>query len=182
MKKLFEVLCVLLVSSASFAGFVDQTFLCTFPDDPSGSHHVWSFNYTEDFLSLQEHIHALGFDQVTMSGATDEDPIFRATKYVTNETAVAWTSYELTLAPSGPLFIPTPSSDLFTSAVISNGGLKITYSGGVVNPGDEVQLNFKVQVFTTGGFSTCLTQNPIPEPATMSMLALGALALIRRKK
>jgi hypothetical protein len=88
----------------------------------------------------------------------------------------------LTLDATGPLFVGTPSSDLFTSAVISNGGLKITYSGGVINPNDEVQLNFRVQVFTTGGFTTCLTQNPIPEPATMSLLAIGALALLRRKK
>jgi hypothetical protein len=92
----------------------------------------------------------------------------------------------LTLDAVGPIFIGTasplfPSSDLFSSAVISNGGLKITYSGGVVNPGDEVALNFKVQVFTIGGFTTCLTQNPIPEPATMTLLCIGALALLRKK-
>jgi len=180
-KNLLVSLLVLLMSSFAFAGFVDGTFLCTFPDDPCGLIHDWDFDDVEDSLSLYENIHALGIDQVVMSGETTTDPIFRTTKWVTNESGVAWTSYELTLGASGPLFVGTTSSDLFSSAVISDGGLKITYSGGVVNPNDEVALNFRVQVFTTGGFSTCLTQNPIPEPATLTLLGLGALAFIRRK-
>jgi hypothetical protein len=184
-KKFLVVLVVLFLSSASFAGFVSGTFLCTFPDDPTGTNHTWSFDYnpTDYFLSLEETIEAMGIDQVNMSATNDDDPTFRVTKYVTNETTVAWTSYELTLNGTGPTFTDTPSSDLFSSAVISNGGLKITYSGGTVNPGDEVQLNFKVlSPAVNDSWTTCLTQNPIPEPATLAILGLGGMALLRKRR
>jgi hypothetical protein len=181
MKKFAGLLIVLAMTSLSFAGFINGTFQCTFPDDPTQAVHNWTFNYDTYDLNLAENLHSAGIDQVIMSGTTDEDPIFRTIKLVTNSSTVAWTSYELTLSATGPVFTGTPSSDLFSSAVISNGGLKITFSGGVVNPGDEVLLNFRTLVSSTGTFSVCLTQNPIPEPATIALLSIGALAFIRRK-
>lgn len=187
MKKLAVLFCILFLSSISFAGFIVDDFWCAFPDDPGQTFHEWDFSYDagrEDpyELTLAENLSTLGIDQVVMSGNTDEDPIYRTIKLVTNESTVAWTSYELTLSAGPVIFTGVPSSDLFSSAVISNGGLKITFSGGVVNPTDEVMLSFKILVPTTGAFSVCLTQNPIPEPATMGLLSLGALAFIRRRK
>ncbi|MFA5292410.1 MAG: PEP-CTERM sorting domain-containing protein [Phycisphaerae bacterium] len=180
-KNLFAAFLILAASNFAFAGFVEDTFLCTFPDDPDELIHTWTFDYGTYDLNLAEHLTVLGNDQVVMSGETDEDPIYRTIKCVTNGSGVAWTSYELTLSATGPTFTGTPSADLFSSAVISDGGLKITFSGGVVNPDDEVLLNFRILVPTTGAFSVCLTQTPIPEPATMALLGLGALALIRKK-
>lgn len=181
MKKFAGLLIVLAMTNLSFAGFVNGTFQCAFPDDPTQAIHSWNFNYDIYKLTLAENLPALGADQVIMSGQTDEDPVFTVTKTVTNSSTITWTSYELTLSPTGPLFTGTPSSDVFSSAVISDGGLKITYSGGSLAPGNTVNLNFSILVSSIGMFSVCLTQNPIPEPATIAMLSLGALAFFRRK-
>lgn len=181
MKKFAGLLIVLAMTSLSFAGFIAGTFQCTFPDDPSQEAHSWNFDCVCYHLTLAENLYSLNADQVIMGGQTDEDPVFTVTKTVTNSSAITWTSYELTLSPTGPLFTGTPSSDVFSSAVISDGGLKITYSGGWLAPGDTVNLNFSILVSSTGMFSVCLTQNPIPEPATIAMLSLGALAFFRKK-
>ena len=181
-KRFLAVLVVLLVGSASFAGFVNGTFLCTFPDDPQQTFHNWNFNDATDHLTLAENIHVLGFDQVNMSGVTDSDPTFHVTKTVTNSSGYTWTSYELLLGAGSATFVGTPFTDKFGTAVISNAGLKITYSSPlVVLPGQTVVLDFDINVPSTGSFGFCLTQNPIPEPATLAILGLGGLLLRKRR-
>jgi hypothetical protein len=59
----------------------------------------------------------------------------------------------------------------------------IDYSIGTGSPilvGDEAEFGFYIPSFTgSGTYST--SQTPIPEPATITLLCIGALALTRRK-
>lgn len=183
MKK-FSILLVLLVfCSILKAGFV--TFDCNFPDDPQELYHEWAFDFTEKELTLGENISQLGDDDVIMSGETTVDPIFHVVKTVINSSDYAWDSYELTLAISennggAGGFVNSPQSSVFTSASLTS--TSIVYSGSSVGIGDSVVLEFDVEVSSTGLFSFCLTQNPIPEPMTVAILGLGGIFLIRRKR
>lgn len=157
---------------------------CTFADKP----HTYDFTADSDNLggqlNLYEHYTVAypATDAVDMHLTADQDPIIRVTKYVTNENGHDWTGYTLTLnGPAGVSFVD-PASDLsghFSTAVVT--GNLITFSGGVVPVNHEVELNFRIFVPSGGSFSWCVTQQAIPEPATLALLGMGALALIRRK-
>jgi hypothetical protein len=59
----------------------------------------------------------------------------------------------------------------------------VTYSkgtGSAIADGDSGEFGLKVEFL--GGVAFCTEQTPIPEPATMSLLTIGTLALLRRRK
>lgn len=196
---------VLAFFSIAQAGFV--SFDCSFPDDPTQAIHNWTFtgydsgggvvavadknntspnglgNASSYSLVLAENISKLGYDQVSGSGVTDSDPIFHIQKTVTNSGTVAWTSYELMLNPTGNATFVIGGNN---HATIYNNTSVSTYdlifsSPNAVQPGQTVVLDFDIAVPLIGPFNFCLTQNPIPEPATICMLGLGALGLLRKR-
>jgi hypothetical protein len=50
-----------------------------------------------------------------------------------------------------------------------------------VPPGEVVTFEFKITIPDSGLYTVTLTQEPIPEPATVALFGLGALALLIRR-
>jgi hypothetical protein len=129
---------------------------------------------------------------------TDGDPIVRIIEDVSNDTSFNWTDYHITfgmtqsfsfitsglLAPAGW----NASVTLVTAGNIPNGGPMgyvgtINYvmgsGGSPVIVGDTGTFGFKVSFLGNANFST--EQIPTPEPATIALLGLGGVALLRRR-
>ena len=179
-RTLLAVTAVIALAASAQAGFL--SFDCTFPDDPLTEHHDWTFVNDQPVpeLTLAEAIPAIGPDQVIMSGETNVDPTFHVVKDILNNTGITWTGYTLTLTGPGATFGPTASSSHFGDITVSSN--EIVFSQPLSVPhGDTVSLEFDINVATVGLFEFTLTQNPIPEPATLALLSLGGIFLRRRR-
>jgi hypothetical protein len=184
------ILVLVVVCGPAQAGFVEGTFNCTFNPDPAAAQHQWTFNIlpqaTADGctgkLELSEKIYQLGYDTVTMSGATNSDPTFNVIKTVQNNTGFTWTGYELILpATDAATFVGTPWSNVFGSYTMVP--KKVVFSAPLSVPnGGSVTLSVNINIPDSGPFGFTLTQNPVPEPATVAFLAIGSLVAFRRFK
>jgi hypothetical protein len=175
---LIAVLCVAGLALPASAGIL--TFDCTFPDDPDGVYHDWTFT---DELVLDEALPAVAPDQVVMSGETDSDPTFHVVKTVENNSGLTWQSYWLTLT-GDVTFVAPASSDKFQNTSVAAQQI-IFWVPDPVLQGETVTLEFDINVPSEGLFEFTLTQLPdtdVPEPATLSLLALGGLAALRRRR
>jgi hypothetical protein len=171
------------------AGFVNPAenpdaapFTCEFA--AIQNHHSWVFDYdtSNPTLTLNEVIHSTGTDPVAISGQTDEDPPFTVVKTITNTSCITWTGYNVTLSGSAvPTFIPGSAGSTNFSHVEYPHAAALVFSGGAVAPGQLLTLQFGINVPTCGLFDFTLTQAPVPEPATLSLLSLGGLTLLRRR-
>jgi hypothetical protein len=187
----FVVGVCVLISTFAQAGITD--YECVFPNDDNI--HDWTFvlddndtpgNASDDFYSLTliETINVSGPDEVVFSGFTDDDPIIHYTKTVTNNTDFDWTGYELILSGTNVSFDYTnlPTSDVFLNVDISD-PMKIVFSSpDIVYIGGTVVLDFDVLVPDSGSFQICLEQIAIPEPATLLLLGLGGVVLLRKRR
>ena len=195
MKKFAVVLMLIgvvtLFSTTAEAGFVNPVenpsaapFTCEFPSPVN--QHDWAFDYSGPTLTLNESIRAASSDLVLMSGETDSDPIFTVYKTIENTSGIAWTSYILTLSGGGG------ATFVQGSASAKNGKLQtvnyihpaaIKFSGpNPVNNGELLTLWFDINVPTSGLFNFTLSQEPVPEPATLALLGLGSLGLFSRRR
>jgi hypothetical protein len=127
----------------------------------------------------------------------DLDPSVRIIEDIDNDASFAWTDYHITMGMShnfsfvtAGLVMPdgwTATVSAVTAGIIPNGGNgwvgTIDYvndTGDAIAIGDTGEFGFKVSF--SGSTSFCTEQNPTPEPATIGLLGLGAMALLRRRK
>jgi hypothetical protein len=114
-----------------------------------------------------------------------------------NDTDFAWTGFNIDIGMADTFTIShtnviAPDGWIFTvtdpiAGLIPNGGGAgyvgtVDYSIGTGSPiaiGDEAEFGF--QFSFTGAGTVSYEETPIPEPATMTLLCIGALALLRKK-
>lgn len=178
---------IALFSAVAQAGLVDGSLDCNFPGDPYMYRYEWSVNYGQAELTIIQTFDELGPDVVELSGETDSDlTSFTVIGRVTNSTATTWTGYTLTLYdPVSEVTFVNGSAGAVGSnfqTVAYPDSTTIEFSGDDPVLNGLLRLQFDILVPTAGAFELTLTQNPIPEPATIAMLGLGSLALLRRRK
>jgi hypothetical protein len=152
--------------------------------------YVWDIS-NEDWVGVDETWDSsTGNDYgITVWGTTDSDPILTITKNIFNGTGFAWQGYNIDLDPMDTdTFVGVPTSG-GTSGGMTLLGSSTNYSldwgvPNIVLPGQTVSFTFQVNVPDTGPFAFTLTQSPVlvPEPATITMVALAALALLGYKR
>jgi hypothetical protein len=126
---------------------------------------------------------------------TELDPKVLIDETVDNNTTFAWTDYHIDIGMTKTFSISnviTPDgweyevNQPISGQQIPNDGTgwlgTIDYYVGTGSPiaiGDEGEFGFKITF--TGSVAFCTEQVPTPEPTTIMLLGLGALAFIRRK-
>jgi hypothetical protein len=192
-------------STVSRAAVVD--IICRNSDCGLLPEELWSFDYDSQVLTLNETIYEIGPYSAGINGHTDRertiqvrciidsDTTITVVKNVTNKTGVPWTSYAQWL--SGADGTPEPFFTMVKDSVKSPRLPIITYPWVTTHSfmrfsgpqrildGESFAIQFDVAVDWPGdhklaGFD--LEAGAIPEPATISLLALGALVLLRKQK
>lgn len=129
-----------------------------------------------------------------MGVEADSDPNVRIVKTLDNDTDFDWTDFHIRLVPqpgTGPIVVDPLSvdSDRFTDTLVTNNpdGSAIvewfTNFGAGDTPvliGEEVTLDFTFNV--PGSVAFKMVQTPTPEPASLALVLLGGLAVVRRRR
>ena len=102
-----------------------------------------------------------------------------------NSTGVDWVGYVIELESGATFDVGSASSSVFTLVAINSGADTLTFSGGTVVPTALVTFSFDVLVVpeANGSFKMpAYSTIAVPEPAIMSMLGLGAIGVIRKRR
>ena len=160
----------------------------------------WTDNGSHDYTLSMKGAQYRGAANVAGDFTTDSDldPTVGIIEDISNDTTFDWTDYHITIGMSHAFifvssYIVTPDgwTESFGSVLsgqpIPNGGTgwvgTVDYYIGTGDPvamGDDGMFGFKVSF--SGSTAFCTEQNPSPEPATIILLGLGAVSVIRRKR
>jgi hypothetical protein len=199
MKKLLAILVIMLTAISANASIIgwncddDGDGAIVIGGQPAfsqqGQDEFTEYTLTWDCVQNWYPGHVLG-DFIT---DTELDPTVWIAETVQNQTAAAWTGYQIKVTMNKTFSISTSviAPDDWTYQISQPTQISptswvgiINYSVGTGNAiaiGDSGDFGFKMSFL--GGVSFCTEQTPVlvPEPMTMGLLALGALALRRKK-
>ena len=101
----------------------------------------------------------------------------------TNESGFTWTGYVLSLDPDNDAtFIEsTASSTKFETALFPDAWTLEFQAPQVVLQGEVVTFDFDIDIPDDHSYTFNLTQYPIPEPATITLLSIGGVLLLYKR-
>lgn len=149
------------------AGLISFTSSETSTWSPDGAEILEGFSVVEPLL-------------VDITAEAESDFSISAT--VSNRSNITWTGYMLSLDPQGQAtFVQgTAGSTVFGTTLYPDLWTIEFRAPEPVLPGQAVTLSFDINIPDNGPHSFTLTQNPIPEPATVLLLLLGGVLLLRQ--
>ena len=109
---------------------------------------------------------------------------FTVSSTPTNDTSFTWTAYTIELDPAEPAtFVPGSGSSSVFSTVTDIDEWTMRFDApSAVLPGESVTFTMQICVSDPAPHTFSLTHTPIPEPATVALLGIGALALVVKRK
>jgi hypothetical protein len=128
----------------------------------------------------------------TITSDTALDPTLIMHNLIDNDTSFAWTSYQVNIKMSTMFSIsndvaydPSDWASSITQPTLVGSeyiGTVLFSAGTPVAAGDSFEFGYRVSFDGATSYQFCQEMVPVPEPATMSLLALSGLAVLRRKR
>jgi hypothetical protein len=169
-----------------------------------GAGHTWNYgdttNYEQVSMSGTQSAPGSMFGSIVTDSASD--PSLQFLTFIQNGSGLDWTNYQVLVFLSQPFTITNPTVEVpgdWTVAYSTNSNFNagigeyegyINLSAGTTvsgNPDDPGTLEYSYKILFSGAtgytFSQDLTPNPVPEPGTAGLLAMGGLlfGLISRR-
>jgi hypothetical protein len=175
--------------TSAWAAIIDIMIPLAPPDLP------WTFDYDLQQLTVTDVIYQMDPDAahyMTIDGLVDSASTFKVIRNITNSTSVTWTGYTvitmMTILPFSASIVPDTAESTNLQTITYPEKWIIQFSGApFVLPGESLTISF--DMCTPPGtytdevwFTVAVCENPVPEPMTLSLLGLGGLVLLRKRK